>query len=276
MKNRIFTVDFEFETVSVNNETMIISQKPSAFEADFERMLSILESTNTKPTFFILASTAERYPSLVKQIAERYDIGTHSYKHALVNTQTIKVFSYDLKNSIDTIQQITGKRVNKYRAPDFSLPKPEYLEQLIENGIEMDCSLTPMNHFAGQKTTNLQLPHRIQLKNGILKEFPITTFNFLGKSIGFTGGGYFRLLPYDIIKRSTKKSPYTMGYIHLSDIDSKKTKIEGLPSFVQFRRLVGVKGAEKKLRQWLDNFDFVDVETADKNTNWEKQQIIKF
>lgn len=274
MQKRIFTVDFEFDSVLVNKENLNISQRESVLEANLEKMFSILESTNTNPTFFVLASTAEKYPLLVKKISEKYDIGTHSYNHTLVNTQSIKEFSQDLKKSIDIIEQITGKKVNKYRSPRFSISKPEYLEQLLENGIEIDCSQTPTNHFYGQKTTNLKVPHRIELRNGIIKEFPTTTFNFFGKSIGFTGGGYFRLFPYSIIKHTTNKSPYTMAYIHLSDIDSSKTKVEGLPYFVQFRRLAGVRGAEKKLIKWLNDFEFIDVETANKSINWEEQPII--
>ncbi|MBO7277797.1 MAG: polysaccharide deacetylase family protein [Bacteroidales bacterium] len=271
---RIFTVDFEGEGKILGSEQYYVPVREGALEKNLERMLSILESTGVAPSFFVLASTAEKYPNLVKRIAEKYDIGTHSYNHTLVNTQTIKEFSDDLKKSIDTIEQLTGKKVNKYRSPGFSLSSPEYMEQLIENGIEIDCSLASTNHFYGQKTTNLQTPHRIQLQNGIIKEFPITTFKCLWKNIGFTGGGYFRLFPYPMIKHTTKNQPYTMAYIHVSDIDSNKTKIKGLPYFVQFRRLVGTKGAEKKLIKWLNDFDFVDVNTANEKINWDKQPII--
>ena len=275
MTQRIFTVDFEGECRILGHEQYDVPIIKGELEKNLEKMLSVLESRKTSPSFFILASMAEKYPLLVKRISEKYDIGTHSYNHTLVHTQSVKEFSEDLKKSIDIIEQLTGKKVNKYRSPGFSLSQPEYLEQLLENGIEIDCSQTPTNHFYGQKTTNLKVPHRIELRNGIIKEFPTTTFNFFGKSIGFTGGGYFRLFPYSIIKQTTNKSPYTMAYIHLSDIDSSKTKVEGLPYFVQFRRLAGVKGAEKKLKKWLNDFEFIDVETANKSINWNEQPIIK-
>lgn len=272
---RIFTIDFEGEGKILGSEQYDVPVREGALEKNLEKMFSIIENTKTSPSFFVLASTAEKYPNIVKRIAQKYDIGTHSYSHTLVNTQTIKEFSDDLKKSIDTIEQITGKKVNKYRSPGFSLSSPEYMEQLIENGIEIDCSQTPSNHFYGQKTTNITRPHRIELQNGIIKEFPITTFKYLCKNIGFTGGGYFRLFPYSIIKHTTKINPYIMAYIHLSDIDSSKTKIEGLPFFVQFRRLAGLKGAEKKLNKWLNDFSFVDVNTANEKINWDKQPIIK-
>lgn len=274
MQNRIFTVDFEFETVSVNKKTLIIPQKDSDFETCFERMFSVLEETNTNPTFFILGSTAKKHPLIVKKIAEKYDIGTHSYNHTSVSTQSIHEFAHDLKQSIDIIQQITGKKVNKYRSPDFSLSNIHYMEQLIENGIEIDCSLTPIGHFSGEKTTSLQVPHRIQLRNGIIKEFPITTFYFLGQKIGFTGGGYFHFFPYNVTKHITNKSSYTMGYIHLGDIDSKKATIKELPFIVQFRRMAGLKTAEAKLRKWLSDFSFVNVEQANNQIDWDNQPLI--
>lgn len=272
---RIFTIDFEGEGKILGSEQYYVPVREGALEKNLERMLSILESTRVAPSFFVLASTAEKYPKIVKTIAQRYDVGTHSYNHTLVSKQSVKEFSEDLKKSIDVIEQLIGKKVNKYRSPGFSLSRPEYMEQLIENGIEIDCSQTPSNHFYGQKTTNITLPHRIELQNGIIKEFPITTFKYLCKNIGFTGGGYFRLFPYSIIKHTTKINPYIMAYIHLSDIDSSKTKIEGLPFFVQFRRLAGLKGAEKKLNKWLNDFSFVDVNTANERINWDKQPIIK-
>lgn len=240
----------------------------------FERMQEILETLKVSPTFFMLSSTAEKYPNLVKRIAEQYDIGSHSYNHNLINTLSVKEFSEDLKKSIDILQQLTGKKINKYRAPGFSLPAKGYMEQLIENQIEIDCSQTPTNHLYGQKTTNLQTPYRIQLPNGIIKEFPITTFKLLGNNIGFTGGGYFRLYPYSLIKQATSKASYLMAYIHLSDIEPNQEKIKELSLPLQFRRLVGTKTAEAKLRKWLSDFSFVNVEQANNQIDWDNQPLI--
>lgn len=274
MSKRIFTIDFETICAFSKNQNIELPYHLWDLEKTFERMQEILETLNVSPTFFILSSTAEKYPNLVKRISERYDIGSHSHNHNLINTLSVKEFSEDLKKSIDILQQLTSKKINKYRAPGFSLPAKEYMEQLIENQIEIDCSKTPTNHLYGQKTTNLQIPYRIQLKNGIIKEFPITTFKFLGKNIGFTGGGYFRLLPYSIIKHSTLSSDYLMAYIHLSDIEPNQEKIKELSLPLQFRRLVGTKTAEAKLRKWLSDFSFVNVEQANQEINWEEQKII--
>ena len=271
---RIFTIDFETICAFSKTQNIELPYHLWDLEKAFERMQAILETLDVSPTFFILSSTAEKYPKLIKRIAECYDIGSHSYNHDLINTLSVKNFSEDLRKSIDVIQQLTGKKINKYRAPGFSLPATEYMEQLIENEIEIDCSLTPANHFYGNKTTNLQIPYRIQLKNGIIKEFPITTFKFFGKNIGFTGGGYFRLYPYSLIKQFTSKTSYLMAYIHLSDIEPNQEKIKELSLPLQFRRMVGIKSGEKKLKKWLSDFDFVSVEQANNQIDWEKQPLL--
>lgn len=274
MSKRIFTIDFETICAFSKNQNIELPYNLWDFERAFERMQEILETLKVSPTFFMLSSTAEKYPNLVKRIAEQYDIGSHSHNHNLISTLTVKEFSEDVRKSIDILQQLSGKKINKYRAPGFSLPATEYMEQLVANGIEIDCSQTPANHLYGKKTTNLQIPYRIQLPNGIIKEFPITTFKLLGNNIGFTGGGYFRLYPYSLIKQATSKASYLMAYIHLSDIEPNQEKIKELSLSLQFRRLVGVKSAERKLKKWLGDFDFISVEQANNQIDWDNQPLI--
>ena len=49
-----------------------------------ERIFSLLEDTDTKATFFIIGWIAKRYPDLVRKIAARYQVGTHTMNHQLV------------------------------------------------------------------------------------------------------------------------------------------------------------------------------------------------
>ena len=43
----------------------------------------------------------------------------------------------------------------------------------------------------------------------------------------------------------------------------------------KFKSYVGLKGAEKKLRQWLSDFRFTDIATAEKDIDWDNVPIIK-
>ena len=53
-----------------------------------DRILDILESTNTKATFFIIGWVAKTYPDVVKKIAAKYQIGSHTMSHQLVWQQS--------------------------------------------------------------------------------------------------------------------------------------------------------------------------------------------
>ena len=46
--------------------------------------------------------------------------------------------------------------------------------------------------------------------------------------------------------------------------------LEGLPATRKFKSYVGLKGAEKKLRKYLTEFEFTDIATAEGIVDWEK------
>jgi hypothetical protein len=97
----------------------------------------------------------------------------------------------------------------------------------------------------------------------------VPTKIIFGKHLVFSGGGYFRLLPYPLIKKWTKEhSEYLLAYIHPRDLDAGQPMLEGLPLKRRFKSYVGLKGAEKKLRRYLTDFDFSDVATAAQKIDW--------
>ena len=113
--------------------------------------------------------------------------------------------------------------------------------------------------------------------NGIkMKELPISFAKMGGKNIIFSGGGYFRLFPYSLIKRLTKKNTeYNMAYIHPRDLDGGQPILEGLPLSRRFKAYVGTKGAASKLLKYLTDFEFTDIATANKKMDWNNVQTIK-
>ena len=61
-----------------------------------------------------------------------------------------------------------------------------------------------------------------------------------------------------------------MSYIHPRDLDAGQPMLEGLPATRKFKSYVGLKGAEKKLRKYLTEFEFTDIATAEGIVDWEK------
>ncbi len=114
--------------------------------------------------------------------------------------------------------------------------------------------------------------------NGIeIKEMPISTKNIFQKHIIFSGGGYFRLCPYWLIKCWTKElqNDYLLSYIHPRDLDAGQPILQELPLTRKFKSYVGLKTAEKKLTRWLTDFNFIDIATADKQIDWSNVPKVK-
>lgn len=243
-----------------------------------DRILDILERTNTKATFFIIGWVAKTYPEVVKKIADKYQIGSHTMNHQLVWQQTPEEFRQDVESSVKLLQDITGQPVECFRAPGFSIRESEAwaFDILAELGIKYDCSIFPAHHaHGGMANYGAPVPALIKHVDSVIKEFPVTAKTIAGKKIIFSGGGYFRLCPYQLIKRWSKENPdYLLSYIHPRDLDDGQPMLEGLPLKRKFKSYVGTKGAAEKLRHYLTDFKFTDVKTAAEKICWDQVPII--
>ncbi len=124
--------------------------------------------------------------------------------------------------------------------------------------------------------TGIAEPYLIECNGRVVKELPPTPIRICGANFGLFGGGYFRLYPYSLLSKWLKRqSEYAMLYLHPSDFDTQKPIIEGISLSRRFKSYVGLKRAEKKLRQLLQEFDFVDVATAEKQIDWTKTPIVR-
>lgn len=246
---------------------------------NMERIFNILDDTNTKATFFIIGWIAKTYPELVKQIAEKYEIGSHTMNHQLVWQQSPTEFREDVDSSVKFLQDLTGKPVKYFRAPGFSIRESEsWAFEILHNlGIEVDCSVFPAHHaHGGFPSYGKAEPAIIEVNGKRIKEFPISCREMGGSHIIYQGGGYFRLFPYTLIKRWAKQDrDYLLSYIHPRDLDAGQPVVPGLSAARRFKSYVGLAGAEKKLRHFLKDFPFTDIAAANSSINWDKARTIR-
>jgi polysaccharide deacetylase family protein (PEP-CTERM system associated) len=251
----------------------------SRIHENMERIFAMLEKHNQKATFFCLGWIAETYPEVIRDIVNRgYEVGTHTRMHQLVYEQSPKEFNKDVEFSVKTLEDITGQKVKYFRAPGFSIREDNKwaFEVLVKNGIEVDSSVFPAPRAHGGLPTYKEPVPSLLKYNGIeLKELPINYHNVLGVPVIFSGGGYFRLFSYQLIKRWTAQSGYVMSYLHPRDFDASQPMIKELPMMRRWKAYVGLSGAEKKLDNWLTDFEFVDVKTAVTQINWEKVPVVQ-
>lgn len=251
---------------------------PVRIYENMDRIFRILEDTDTKATFFIIGWIARTYPDLVRRIADKYEIGSHTMNHQLVWQQDRATFKEDVSSSIKMLEDITGKPVKYFRSPGFSIRESEAwaFDVIKECGIEIDCSVFPAPHaHGGLPSYGKGVPSIIRHGSVEIKEFPITTKELLGHHIIFSGGGYFRLFPYSLIKKWAKEnSEYMLSYIHPRDLDAGQPMIKELSAARKFKSYVGLKGAERKLRRMLTDFKFTDMSTAANEIDWSKVPVV--
>ncbi len=243
-----------------------------------ERILVELEKRNISATFFCLGWLAEKHPDIIKKIFKAgHQIGCHSYQHQLSYSLSITQFEIDTQKSKLLIEDLIGKEVNAFRAPGFSITDINfhYFDVLAKLGFTYDASIFIGSHdFGGIKGLTVNSPFLIGTDFGLIKEFPMSSTNFLFKDLVFSGGGYFRLLPYFVIKYLSLNSDYLMTYFHPRDFDSNQPIMDGLNRIRRFKSYVGIDSALPKFRRYLDDFDFYNIEKVDSLIDWNLVQKI--
>jgi polysaccharide deacetylase family protein (PEP-CTERM system associated) len=95
-------------------------------------------------------------------------------------------------------------------------------------------------------------------------EFPLSTVRLLGQNIPISGGGYFRLFPYPIIKRGFRsineieRKPFIF-YMHPWEIDPDQPRINNLSFKRRFRHYFNLVKTEIKFKKLLEDFQFSTV-----------------
>lgn len=269
----ILTIDLEdWFHILAHFETASPEQWVS-FESRVERntdwILDTLARHGHHATFFCLGWIANKHPALIKKIvAQGHEIGCHSMNHQLVYYQTPAEFRKDLGDCIHLLEDVSGKKIKTYRAPGFSVSKGTnwVFDILLDNGIEHDCSVFPVprNHGGYEQFSSLT-PCLISANGRQLKEFPMSVARFAGRNFVYSGGGYFRLCPYPLMKSLMTHSTYAMTYFHPRDFDPGQPALASLPFTRKLKLNVGLKSAKSKFDALLNDFAFMSVaESADK------------
>lgn len=258
------------------------------------RILDLLNERQIKGTFFCLGGLATEYPNVVRKIAASgHEVGCHSNHHLWLNKMTEAEVREDTQQAIDALEQCIGKKVKSYRAPAFSIDESNLwaFNILAENGIERDASVFPAaRDFGGFTHFGHKTPVMINYQGVEIKEFPVCTTKLIGKELAYSGGGYFRFFPLKFVKREISKAEYAMTYFHIGDLIPESNGVmtkeayeayykEPGTRFARYKRYfksnLGKKTAFNRLLQLIETTDFISLEQADSQIDWNHQDVVE-
>jgi len=275
---QILTFDIE-EWFHINNSDWVDVEQWPALENrivnNTNTILSFLKRHNIKASFFVLGWVAEHYPELVRQIDKAgHDIGFHSFYHRIPRNQSPQEFEDDLKKGIAVLEDITGKKVKYYRAPNFSLKNKWMLSSLAKNGIELSSSIkNPIRHKGKRLPNN---PFVFSKDNLRLIELPLVTKDILTFKLAYSGSGYFRVLPYSFIKKMLKAQEYQMLYFHPNDFDSDVPTKKELGFIRNTLNTVGTSTTLAKLEKLTNHLSFVSISRFMDSIDISQLEVIEY
>ena len=229
-------------------------------ERNTNELLDALGAVGAKATCFVLGWVARRYPALVRRmVTDGHEVASHSDTHRRLYSLSRAELAGDLSRARDTLEQIAGTRVWGIRAPMFSI-SDAVLDYLAEAGYWYDSSFY---HFEahdryGQLATPIDPEGSVvEVRPGLL-ELPMSCVPIGPVAVPWSGGGYFRLIPFAMyrwgVKRRLAHHSWFMFYFHPWELDAEEPPPARLSMPMRFRAYVGRRRMRRDLRSLLLRF----------------------
>ena len=238
---------------------------PCRVERNTELILAMLAETATQATFFVLGWIAERYPALVRRIvAEGHELASHGYDHERATHRGRGDFYEDVCKAKRLLEDIAGLEVRGYRAPSFSIGVSTFwaFDCIAEAGYRYSSSVYPIRHDLYGMPDAPRFPY-----NPIpdLLEIPITTARMLNANLPAGGGGYFRLLPYNVSRALIRRVNEVdrrpaVFYFHPWELDPEQPRISGTSLKTRFRHYHNLQQVQPRMHSLLRDFKWQRID----------------
>jgi len=232
-------------------------------ERNTEAVMALFAEANVKATFFTLGWVANRYPALVRRIAEAgHEVASHGWDHERVFRMTPKQFEGDLKHARAAIEDAAGQAVTGYRAPSFSIDMrtPWAHAILADAGYLYSSSVAPVIHDHYGWPDAPRFAFRPLMDSAFI-ELPVTTVALRGRNFAAGGGGFFRLFPYDLSRWAIRhvngqENRPAIFYFHPWEIDPAQPRVRNAPIKSRLRHYTNLGNMAPKLKKLLKDFSW--------------------
>ena len=210
-----------------------------------DHLLNFLDQCGVKATFFVQGMVAQAFPALVRSFIEQgHEVQSHGHSHRPLYKMNHSELQQELEFARKTVEDAAGVRVTMFRAQDFSIRLDNIwaLQLVAETGFEIDSSIFAMRTKRYGITGWPAGPARVRLQNGAsLIEAPVAVMQYGAMRLPVAGGGYFRLLPQDLLHwalSSIAESRPAIVYCHPyefapNELDDFKGRVSPLYRYYQ-------------------------------------------
>lgn len=232
---------------------------------NLSRILELFDQAGARGTFFCLGWVAEKYPALIRQIADLgHEVASHGFSHVQAINQNEQEFEQDVDRTKKLLEDVIGQAVAGYRAASFSITADNEWahDVLARTGHGYSSSIYPIRHDRYGMREQSRFPFRAG-QSGLI-ELPLTAVEVAGFRLPCGGGGYFRLMPYAWTKWGISRFNQLDGrpaifYFHPWELDPEQPRVLGPDRLSRFRHYVNLRGVDEKLRRLLRDFEWLPV-----------------
>lgn len=248
-------------------ENLIRERNWSRFETRFEKntlkTLDLLDSLDTKATFFVLGWIGEQNPRLIREIVSRgHEVASRGFYHRSLKNLTADEFREDLRKTNRILEDAAGQKIAGFRAAEkLNYEKDSWIfDVLAEEGFVYDASFLPSKKDEKSK----RFAHQIHTNGKIINEFPYSTRNLGIGLLPISGGNYFRQIPFTLMRHAVRDwteryaEPFVM-YFHVWELDTEQPRINAASTYNRIRHYRKLDKMEWIIKENLKKYDFTGI-----------------
>jgi polysaccharide deacetylase family protein (PEP-CTERM system associated) len=272
----VLTVDLEDWYQGLEIDIDDWGQFSPRLEKGLHVLLDLLDAAKAGATFFALGRQAEQTPQLIRDVAARgHEVACHGYSHRFIYKQSPAQFRQEIRRAKAVLEGITGKAVQGFRAPFFSITEKSLwaLDVLVEEGFRYDSSLFPVVNYRYGLPRAARAPGEIRAPSGAtMFEVPLSTLRLphprlpLGINFPISGGGYFRLYPYALtwalIKVLEQQNTGLVFYVHPWEFDPDHPRVRMPRRIAEITHYLNLSSMQARTQRLLSDFSFVPIRDA--------------
>ena len=184
-------------------------------------------------------------------------IAINDSKTHLLNYSSFEVLEPEHRSTAPLNNSLTHSLIN----PSSDDSAPQHGSTAALNNL---LNQSPNNSIPNHSKLNIQNSKLNVQKSTFIIEFPISTVKVLGTNVPISGGGYFRLFSYSLIKRGLRSinqrehKPFIF-YIHPWELDFEQPRIKEGSLKSRFRHYVNLDKTEVRFKKLLSDFQFSTI-----------------